>query len=176
MYQEEIRIPKERIAILIGKKGSIKKDIERTMHTLIKIDSMEGDIIIKGKDYLEVSTTKNIINAIGRGFNPWIAKQLCDEENTLEIVNIPEYSKKSKKKLIRLKSRVIGTKGRAWKLIEQMTNTDISVYGKTVCVIGHIEDADLARKAIRILLSGAEHGNAYRWIERQKALHRDRNY
>ena len=176
MYQEELKIPKERIAVLIGKKGSTKKDIEKIMHTSIKIDSLEGDITIKGKDYLNVSTTKNIVNAIGRGFNPKIAEQLSNEENTFEIINIPEFSKKSKKKLLRLKSRVIGTKGRAWKLIEQMTNTDLSVYGKTVSVIGNIQDVEIARRAIKFLLAGSEHGNVYRWIEKQKAIQKSKNF
>ena len=36
-YQYELKIPKERIAVLIGKKGETKRVIERTTKTKLKV-------------------------------------------------------------------------------------------------------------------------------------------
>ena len=57
-YTHELRIPKERVAVLIGKKGEIKKQIEEATNTKIKIDSNEGDVFISSKDALKVYTAK----------------------------------------------------------------------------------------------------------------------
>ena len=69
-FQYELKIPKERIAVLIGKEGKTKKDIEKATKTTLEIDSNECDIFIKGTDGLNIYTAKEIITAIGRGFNP----------------------------------------------------------------------------------------------------------
>ena len=175
MYQEELKIPKDRIAILIGKKGLIKKRIELRTKTKLKIDSIEGDVIISGDDPVQVYDTKNLIRAIGRGFNPDIAFSLLNEEILLEVIDIQEICGKSKNKQLRAKARVIGTEGKSRHLVERLTNTDISVYGKTVSIIGNAENAFLARRVVEMLLHGSKHGNVYFWLEKQlknRRLHR----
>ncbi|MCX6707311.1 MAG: KH domain-containing protein [Candidatus Woesearchaeota archaeon] len=41
-YSYDIKIPKDRVAVLIGKKGEVKKEIEECTKSKIKIDSKEG--------------------------------------------------------------------------------------------------------------------------------------
>lgn len=168
MYQEEIKIPKERIAILIGKKGKTKTEIEKKTNTQIEVSSAEGDVTIKGEDSLEVYKTVNIVKSIGRGFNPEAALMLLNKDFCLEIVNIKDFTGKSKKKFTRIKSRIIGAKGKARRVLEELTNTEISVYGKTVCIIGEVEKAIFTREAVERILSGAPHSNVYAWIEKNK--------
>jgi ribosomal RNA assembly protein len=69
--------------------------------------------------------------------------------------------------MLRQKSRIIGTKGKARNSIEKMTNTNICVYGKTVCIIGKTETVVLAKQAVESLLTGAPHGNVYKRLEKQ---------
>lgn len=166
---EQLKIPKQRIACLIGKKGSEKKEIEKKTKTKLKVNSSEGDIIIEG-DNLNCYSCKRIIQAIGRGFNPKIALLLLDENYYFELINIEDYSKKSKNALIRLKSRLIGTKGKAWKTIEKLTNTYLSIYGKTVGIIGLQDDVILTKQAIINLLQGSKHANVYAYIQKHKNL------
>jgi len=168
MFQEGLKIPKKRIAVLIGEKGRIKREIERFTSTKLTINSEEGDVIIESQESLNIFNTKPIIQSIGRGFNPKIALRLIDEENTLEIIDITDFSKKSKKDMIRLKSRLIGTNGKARKMIEMLTHTEICVYGKTVSIIGEQDSVYLAKRAITNLLQGSKHGNVYGFIERTK--------
>jgi ribosomal RNA assembly protein len=166
--QEEIKIPKERVAVLIGDKGKTKKQIEKLTSVKLKISSKEGDVFIDGKDSLEVYVVKEVIHAIGRGFNPKKALNLLDDKNIMEIINVHEFSGRSKKQEIRIKSRVIGTEGKARVNFEKATNTSICVYGKTVCIIGTYENVELAKGALEKLIKGAPHGKVYSWIERQK--------
>ena len=79
-----------------------------------------------------------------------------------------EKIQKSKNKLYRLRSRVIGERGKARRHIEKMCNVKISVYGKTVMIIGKISDIEVAKDAVECLLRGAKHGNAYQRADRLK--------
>ena len=165
MDVQELKIPMDRVAVLIGKEGEVKKRIEEKLHVIIEIDSSEGDVSISGEDSVAVLETLNIVKAIGRGFNPEVAEQLFNEEYHFELVNIGDYSGNSKKKMMRLKGRTIGQEGKARKMIESITHTNISVYGKTIGVIGKVEDVSIARHAVEMLLEGAPHGNVYKWLE-----------
>ena len=164
---EELKIPKERVAVLIGEKGATKRKIQKQTKTKLTITS-EGDITIDSEDNYNVFITSNIIKAIGRGFNPLTALKLLNEDYAFDILNIHEVSGKSKKQEERIKSRVIGTDGKARRTLEKMTNTYISVYGKTIGIIGSLEEVYLAKRALDKLINGAPHGNVYKWIDREK--------
>lgn len=159
----ELKIPKARVAVLIGKKGEIKKRIEKLTEIKLNI-SKEGDVLIEGTGLGSYLATE-IVKAIGRGFNPKIALRLLKENYVLIILNIKEYTGKSEKKFERIKGRIIGKKGFVWKMLEEKTNTNVSIYGKTVSVLGLAENVDLARRAFEKLLYGAPHNNVYKFIE-----------
>ncbi|MDP2906722.1 MAG: KH domain-containing protein [Nanoarchaeota archaeon] len=168
MFSYEIKIPKNRVAVLIGKKGFVKRNIQRLTNTRLIIDSKEGDVTIESEDSFAAYNTQNIIKAIGRGFNPNIALMLINENYSLEVLDITEFTGKSDKNIKRIKARIIGTKGKAWKMIERLTGCYLSVYGKTVSIIGLVENVVLARQAVEDLLKGAPHGNAYKYVQDKK--------
>jgi len=166
MYTYDIKIPKERIAVLIGKKGDIKRRLANKLKIKLSIDSNEGLVILDGEDSFNLLIAENVIKAIARGFNPDLAELLLDEDYGLEIIDLTEFSGKSKDKLIRLRSRCIGTEGKARIMLEYLTHTHISVYGKTVSIIGKIEDLFIARESIEGLLRGSKHSNVYARIKK----------
>ncbi len=166
--QEEVKIPKERIAVLIGEKGNDKRRIQRRTNTRIRISSKEGDVLIEGDDSLNVVIARDIVRAVGRGFNPDIALALSNEGNCFELVNIQDFVGKAKNQNVRIKSRVIGTDGKCRRNIENLTGTSIVVFGKTIGIIGNIEGVGLARRAIEKLINGSPHNKVYKWIEIQK--------
>ncbi len=172
-YTHELKIPKERVAVLIGKKGEVKKQIEEATKTKIKIDSEEGDVFISSKDALNVYNTKELVTAIGRGFNPEVALLLLKGDYIFELINLNDYIK-SKNDLKRMKGRVIGTGGKCRRLIEQLTECHICVYGKTIGMIGEVNNTSIARRAIENLLRGSTHGNVYKWLEKQRRKLRKR--
>ncbi|MBT4577084.1 RNA-processing protein [Candidatus Woesearchaeota archaeon] len=166
MFSQELKIPQERVAILIGKKGQTKRLLERKTKTKLLI-SPEGSVLISSEENIHCFDALPIINAVGRGFNPEVALMLLDEKFSFELIQIKDFAKNDHD-LIRLRSRTIGTNGKARMMLEKLTGVFVSVYGKTVALIGKVEDNELARRAVEKLLKGAPHGNVYKYIELQK--------
>jgi len=166
-YSYNLKIPKERVAVLIGKKGEVKKEIETAGKVNLDIDSKEGDVVVSGKDPIQLYAIKEIILAIGRGFNPEVAMLLLKYDYGFELVNIADYAK-SKIDYQRLRGRVIGEEGKARKIIENLTETYICVYGKTVGIIGPFDSLSMARRAIESILGGSPHNPVYKWLERRR--------
>ncbi|MEK9789034.1 MAG: KH domain-containing protein [Candidatus Woesearchaeota archaeon] len=157
----QINIPENRVSILIGEKGKTKRLIEKLTKSKLNI-SNKGNITILSENL----KTRDIIEAIGRGFNPKIALKLVSEDIIFDLVEINDFSK-NKLRQSSLRSRVIGRNGSAKKMIETRTNTDIAVFGKTVAFIGKVEDVYLARRTIELILQGSQHGSVYRWLKDQ---------
>jgi ribosomal RNA assembly protein len=166
-YSYQLKIPKERIAVLIGTNGEIKKQLEEFSKTTIKIDSNEGDVAIVGEDSLGLYTIKEVIYAIGRGFNPQIAQLLLKQDYALEVINMLDYAH-NKNDIPRVKGRVIGSEGKARKSIENLTECYISVYGKTIAIIGSVESVPISKRAVEMLLEGSPHSNVYHWLEKKR--------
>jgi len=157
----QINIPENRVSILIGEKGKTKRLIEKLTKSKLNI-SNKGNITILSENL----KTRDIVEAIGRGFNPKIALKLVSEDIIFDLVEINDFSK-NKLRQSSLRSRVIGRNGSAKKMIETRTNTDIAVFGKTVAFIGKVEDVYLARRTIELILQGSQHGSVYRWLKDQ---------
>ena len=166
-FSAETKIPKERIAVLIGKSGEIKKELEEYTGTSIEVDSKEGDVKITGEDSLKIYALKEVIKAISRGFNPDISKLLLKQDYALEIIPLLDFVK-HKGHFERIKGRVIGAHGKSRETIESLTDTYISVYGKTISIIGRSEGVVVAKKAIESLLQGSPHANVYKWLEKNR--------
>ncbi len=171
-YTFSLKIPKERIAVLIGKQGQGKTELEQQTKTKLNIDSEEGDVEIFSRDPIALFTAKEIIRAIGRGFNPLVALQLLKQDYIYEQIQLNDYFK-SKNHFIRVRGRLIGKDGKSRETIELLTETHISVYGKTVAVIGRVEQVSMAKQAILSLIQGSPHANVYKWLERRSKEFRE---
>jgi ribosomal RNA assembly protein len=169
-----LRIPKDRVGVLIGKDGETKKTIERISRIQLEIDSDEGEVTLneqEAKDPLIALKVEDVIRAIGRGFSPDDAFRLFGEETELFIFDIYDYVGKKESHLIRMKSRIIGREGKTKRVIEGLTGGILAIYGHTVAVIADFESIDIAKKAIDMLLSGSEHPTVYRYLEREMKKH-----
>ncbi len=169
MSEAEIRIPKERVGVLIGKNGKIKKKLEELTNCKIKV-SRDGYVYISG-EAPNVLDAMNVIKAIGRGFDEKKSMKLLKEGYILELINIKDFAR-TKNAMIRLRGRVIGTKGKSKKKIEMDTDTNISVYGKTIGIIGKEGDVEIAREAIEKLLRGAKHSKVFHRMEKEEKRRR----
>ncbi|MBU4301086.1 MAG: KH domain-containing protein [Nanoarchaeota archaeon] len=163
----EIKIPEKRIAVLIGTKGATKKALEKAFNCKLRISS-EGDIEISASDTAMALRAKEAVTAIARGFSPEHAMILTDEEHVLEIISLIDYAGTSEKALERFRSRLIGTHGKARANIEEISETHISISGKTVAILGAPENVKQARDAIELLLSGKTHKTSYLFLRKQK--------
>jgi ribosomal RNA assembly protein len=166
-----LKIPQERVGALIGVGGAVRKEIEKRTGTSIKIE--EGDVSIDGEG-LGSMTAKDVVLAIGRGFSPEVAFGLFREEHILEIIPLMEMIS-SDKELARAKGRLIGTKGKTRAVIEGITHTSISVYGKSVAIIGKYDEVQTAKEAVVMLARGTRHSSVYKFLEKSRMGHEEIN-
>ena len=175
------RIPKDRIAVLIGKRGSTRKMIEEACGASLHIESNSGDVSViwpEGEVIDPVIKMKlpDVIFAIGRGLAPKRAVQLMEDEMFLRMYDIREWVGRQPNQTRRMRSRLIGTNGRIRSLIEELTGTEMAIYGSTVLVIGDQESLALATPAIEGILQGSEHGTVLFGLEQDRKRQRIRSY
>ena len=167
-----LKIPQNRVGALIGKNGEVKKSIEKLTGTILDIDSDDGTVYITPhedmEDPLGVWNANHIVKAIARGFNPDVAMKLIHDDIYLEVMKLPLYIGKSKKALARYKGRIIGTNGKTRELITELADVDMAVYGKTVSLIGEMENILVAKEAIEMILNGSRHKSVYSFLENKK--------
>jgi ribosomal RNA assembly protein len=168
-----LRIPKERVGVLIGPEGKIKKAIEDKLSVEIQIESESGGVTIMLAERVEdpslLFRAKDVVTAIGRGFSPEHAFRLIrDEEALLDVIDLRTFFGRSESDIKRIAGRIIGMNGKTRRIIEELTDTHVAVYGHTVSIIGGIEEAQAAREAIQMLIGGSMHSAVYRFLHRKR--------
>ncbi len=172
MSDQLVKVPLERIGVLVGKEGTVKAEIEKSCGVDLDIDGSTGDVKIS---YTSSSVKDSnpfkavdVVTAIARGFSPPRAFVLLKEEKTLTLIDLREYSGKSENALTRIRSRLIGSDGKARKIIEELSETLVSIYGHTVAIIGENKESRIAQEAIEKLASGGTHKAAYQMLQRYR--------
>ena len=168
-----IRIPKERVGVLIGPDGRTKKSIEEKLSVELQIDGEAGEVNILMKenaaDPSMLFKAKDVVTALGRGFSPEHAFRLIrDEEAVLDMLDLRAIFGKSEADIKRVKGRIIGMNGKTRTIIEELTDAHVAVYGHTVAIIGTMEQVQVAREAIEMLIKGSMHGTVYRFLHRKR--------
>lgn len=158
---ETVLVPKDRIGVIKSKKA--KTELEEMLNVKLSFD--DNLVVIKGEG-LELFKSKTIVKAIGRGFSPVRAFRLIEDEIQFELMDLGDLTEN---KLKRMKSRIIGAGGKTREYIESSTNCSISVYGKTISIIGTYEDIMNAKKAIEMIMDGARHSSVYRFLDKMKS-------
>ncbi len=166
-------IPVDRMGVLIGKDGSIKRKIESAFKSRLVVQSEGGVVEILPREDSEDPTSilraRDVVLAIGRGFSPERALQLVDDDIVLDIIDLRETFGRNERDIARLKGRVIGREGKIRRLIEEMTDAKVSVYGHTISMIGDYETVTAAREAIELLLKGKQHSTVYKLLRKIKS-------
>lgn len=156
-----VRIPQDRVGVLIGPKGKTRKQLESILKADLLIDSESGNVTItlrpEQDDVSMLLTSRDIVKAIARGFSPQRALSLLDEDNQLIIMNLEDYVGDNRNAQGRVKGRIIGKEGKSRDMMENLTESIISVYGHTVAIIGPFDRLPIAKEAVEMLLDGAFH-------------------
>lgn len=168
MTSQEIKISGERIGVLIGKGGVIKKELEQKTETNIRIDSKEGIVTIESEKVEGIVAAVEVVDAINRGFSPERAFHLLkNDELILDVIDLGAIIDASRQ-LERVRGRIIGRAGKSREQIEDMTGTALSIYGKTIAIIGPFEQVKTARTAIEMLINGVPHEAVYAFLDKKK--------
>ncbi len=166
-----IRIPQDRIGVLIGKNGETRNEIEKISGVKLEIDSETGDVNLDDenpKDPEMPLKVREVVRAIGRGFSPERAYRLFDAGVYLEIIDLKDYTGKNSKRVKTVRSRLIGTRGKTRRLIEELSESYVSIYGNTVSIIGDYIQMEISRESIMMILRGNQHGTVYKYLERKR--------
>jgi ribosomal RNA assembly protein len=175
---EYVRIVENRVGAVIGKKGEIKAEIEKSLSVVLDVNSDEGVVTIEnvGSDPLSEWKARDVVKAISYGIKPETALKLKDDEYTLIVINLCDIVGRSRKAVIRQKARVIGREGKTKDHISELTGATVSIRGKHVAIIGRTEDAHIAKEAIEALAEGLPHGVVYKVLEKKCSdMKRQRN-
>ena len=172
-----LNIPRERVGVLIGPQGSVKRRIEEALGVVLEVDSGSGSVRIRlarspeeGGDPVALFKARDVVQAIGRGFSPERAFRLFEDGVVLSVIDIADYVKPSRNNLVRVRARLIGREGRTRRIIEETTNTYVSIYGDTVAIIGEEEDVRAAEEAVIDLINGAPHSAVYKKLNEYARL------
>ena len=171
-FQHIVKIPRERIGALIGRRGKIKQEIEQKCNVKIEVDSESGDAVISGNgpvDQMEIFKAVEVISAIARGFSPQRAYRLFeakeDDEVIYQQIDLRDYAGKSANAMDRIRGRVIGEGGKSRRTLEELSGAFISVYGHSVGIIGSYREVKLAIEAVSMLCKGSMHKNVYNMLQ-----------
>jgi ribosomal RNA assembly protein len=169
-----VRIPKERVGVLVGPDGKVKQRIEEKFMVTLEIESESGGVQIvlseKATDPSLLFKAKDTVTAIGRGFSPEKAFRLLrNEDNIFDFIDLRAVFGRSESDIKRVKGRVIGANGKTRKLIEELTEASVVVYGHTIGFIGTFEQVDVARNAVQMLINGSQHHTVYKYLQRKRS-------
>jgi ribosomal RNA assembly protein len=166
---QHVKIPQDRIGVLIGSGGETMREIEERAEVRLDIDSEEGSVRIERVgDPVTGLKGPDIVKAIGRGFPPEDALRLLEDDMMMFDVIDVGAAARNKNDLQRQKGRLIGEGGRTRELMEDLTGASVVIYGSTMGVIGGPQQVDAVREAAEMLLEGAPHGAVYSFLERKR--------
>ena len=171
IFEKIILIPVDRVGVLIGKAGKIKAKIEKICSVSLSVDGQTGETVIKGVGDVEnimPFKAEEIVMAIGRGFSAENALRLVQEETSLHVIDLRQFVGRSPAQIERIKSRIIGEGGRVRKNIEDLSGAKVSVYGRTVALIGDGTQLKSAVNAITAISSGSTHGKVYNDLQESR--------
>lgn len=167
-----VRIPDDRLAVVIGPGGATRRQVEESTRTELQVDTEDSSVTVTAPDESDPILrlkARDIVLAIGRGFSPARAMRLLKDDTLLAVLDIKETTgKREKAALWRIRSRVIGSSGHARTRIEELTGASVSVYGNTVSLIGNERQLANAGRAVRLLLRGSEHSTVFHMLARRR--------
>jgi len=165
---QHVKIPQDRIGVVIGEGGETMREIEERAEVRLDIDSETGAVAVESVgDPVTGLKGPDIVKAIGRGFAPEDAFRLLEDDMIMfDVIDI-DAAARNPNDLKRIKGRLIGENGRTRELMEELTGAEVVIYGTTLSIIGGPEQVDAVREAVEMLLDGAPHGSVYSFLERR---------
>ena len=169
-FEQVVRIPVERVGVVIGREGSAKRHLEGELGVKLGVDSKEGLVTVwsENAENGDPFAATRVLEAIGWGFSPQRALRLLQEGTVLDVIDLRDYAGRSTNSLERIRGRVIGLKGKSRRVIEELTRCHLSVYGRTVAIIGEASEVQLAAEAVRSLATGSQHRTVYNTLQKAR--------
>lgn len=157
--RKRLRAAREFVKLVDGKYGSrVELDEEQLYIKITPGPEATVDSILKVRD---------MARAVALGYEPGKAMMLESDEYTLAVLDLKEYTDKPNH-LRRIKGRIIGEGGRAKRTIENLAEVSIVVGDNYVAILGKLDDVEIAKRAVEMLIEGRKHGTVYKFIQNAK--------
>ncbi len=140
-----------------------KKRLEEKLN--IKITNRGKEVFITGKPVDEYIAAL-VIDALNFGFDFSVAILIKEEDFLFEKINIKDYTKRSD--LERIRARIIGTKGKTMKTLQQLTGCFFELKDNEVGIIGYAEYIENAQNAVISIIKGSKQSNVYSFLEKHQ--------
>lgn len=140
-----------------------KKKLQEALK--VKITNRGKEIFIKGSPEDEY-TAEKVIDALNFGFPFSVALFIKNEDFIFETIPIKDYT--NRKDLVRVRARIIGTKGRTLKTLNNLTKCFFELKDNLIGIIGHPEHIKNAQEAVISLIKGAKQANVYAYLEKHQ--------
>jgi rRNA processing protein Krr1/Pno1/tRNA A-37 threonylcarbamoyl transferase component Bud32 len=141
---QPIRIPRrldEKLLVELGERAGAEIRIDGSM------------LRIESRSPKRTEAVKRVVEAMERGFPPRTALRLVYPDVMIESIHARSMFR-SKKKVRRQISRIIGRNGEVIQAIEKHSGADIFIKGSKINMVGTILQIRLATKAIEAILGG----------------------
>ena len=152
--------------IICEKIQRITKNRERLEKALrVKITNRGKEITIDGLPEDEYFAEKVLV-ALDFGFPFSVALLVKNEDSVFETLNIKDYTRK--KDLEKVRARIIGTKGKTLRTLNELTKCYFELKENQVGIIGEPEYIKNAQEAMISLIRGAKWVNVYAFLEKHQ--------
>lgn len=156
-----IPVSKNCLGVLYKDGGKVLKQVEKVGNVRITAD--KETVTVDGEAANEWMA-QEVLDALSYGFQPKKALKLFSEEFFLEKVDLRAALRG--KDLERYKARIIGTRGKAKRTLEELTGASLAVGDDSVAVLGRFDEIQSAKEGILKILEGATHSTVYSFLER----------
>jgi ribosomal RNA assembly protein len=129
----------------------------------VKISLKKNELTIEGTPEEEY-TAEKVLEALMFGFPITVALMIKDEDFSFEILNIKDYT--TRKDLERIRARIIGTEGKTFRTLNQLTECYFEIKGNEIGIIGDAEYIKNAHEAVISIIHGSKQANVYSFLEK----------
>ncbi len=141
-----------------------KTKLEKMLN--LKIIPKGNEIIIEGNAEDEY-IGEMIIDALNFGFPLSSAFLIKTEDFMFETLSIKNYT--HRKDLDRIRARIIGSSGRTFRTLSELTECFFQIKNNEVGIIGSPELIKNAHDAVVSIIQGSKQANVYAFLEKHKA-------
>lgn len=154
--------------IIVRNVKEIKKNLSVLEKKLNVKITLKGKKVIFEGDKVDEFISSRVLQAMGANFPMEEAVLLIDENYMLEEINIKEVTRKTD--MPRIKSRLIGQKGRTLELLEELANCYLRLNDNVVSIIGSSDNIKITLNAVKSLINGSKQSNVYSYLEKQRKV------
>ncbi len=138
-----------------------KASLEKALN--VKIDVKGKQATISG-DPLQEYEASIVLEAMSFGFSAKKALQLKNENFVFRKLLIKQFTKR--KDLHDVRARLIGTRGKTKRTMEEISGCKIILHDNTLGILGPADKIEEATTALTNLIRGSKQANVYYFLER----------